>query len=192
MKRLFVSINLPEEIKETLHKQQKEIHTLFPKRLREKIFKWSDKENLHITLAFLGKTKQERVEEVRKILEDTLKDFSSFKMDADKICYGPGDKIPPRLIWLKLKKNKDFIDIVKNTKRKLYEKNLSKKPRKNIIPHITLARIKKWAWKRIERDERPDFERKMNFSFKVNSVEIMESKLRKSGPKYLELESIKL
>ena len=56
----------------------------------------------------------------------------------------------------------------------------------------TLARIKQWVWKRIEPDERPDVERDLDLSFEVGSIDIMESKLKRSGPEYILLKSIKL
>ncbi|MDP2910533.1 MAG: hypothetical protein Q8N58_01975, partial [bacterium] len=58
--------------------------------------------------------------------------------------------------------------------------------------HITLARISQWAWQRIEPEERPEINEDINLNFPVNSIEIMESILKKGGPEYVILESYNL
>ena len=59
-------------------------------------------------------------------------------------------------------------------------------------PHVTLARIREWEFRRIELEERPLVEEDISLDFEVNSVEIMESELKRGGPEYVVLESIPL
>ena len=93
-----------------------------------------------------------------------------FSIVINKICYGPPDKTPPRMIWAIGEKNLEF----------------------NIVPHITLGRIKTWQWKQIEPEERPEVNEDINLTFEVNSIEVMESVLGRGGPKYTILESFPL
>ena len=58
--------------------------------------------------------------------------------------------------------------------------------------HITLERIRQWEWRRIEPEERPEIEEEINLSFLVNSIKVMESLLKRKGPKYTILESANL
>ena len=63
---------------------------------------------------------------------------------------------------------------------------------KKFSPHITLGRVKKMEWRQIEPEDRQDIEQNLNLKFPVNSIEIMESKLKRNGPEYNILESVKL
>ena len=60
------------------------------------------------------------------------------------------------------------------------------------ISHITLARIKEWVWKGIEPEEQPDIEKEFALEIKVCSIDLMESRLRRSGPEYIALQSFPL
>ncbi len=60
------------------------------------------------------------------------------------------------------------------------------------IPHINLGRIKTWEFRRLELEERPEVNEEISLSFEVNSIEVMESKLKKGGPEYDILESCPL
>ncbi len=170
MKRIFVAVNLPKEIKESLEKAKEPFE--------EGAVRWVKKENLHITLLFLGDIKEEGVDDIYKKLKDLLKQEKSFFLETKKIEY---DNIyNPRLIWVVLKENKGLEQIARSLGNVKFK------------PHITLARIKAWAFKAIEVEERPVIEKAINLSFSIDSIEIMESILKKTGPEYKVLKSIKL
>jgi len=167
MKRLFIAINLPESLKEKLElEKEKELGNAV---------KWVEKHNLHLTLAFLGSVKDEEIPFIIEKMEKAEK--GSFSLKLKKITY---DRIPPRLIWIELEKNERLDKLAKS---------LNQKP---FFGHITLGRVKTWAWKRIEPEERPQIAKELNFEFQVKSIELMESILKKQGPEYHILQSIKL
>ncbi len=58
--------------------------------------------------------------------------------------------------------------------------------------HITLARIKQWVFKKIEPEERPSINQDFARNFSVNSIELMESVLHKTGPEYKIIKSFSL
>jgi len=68
-------------------------------------------------------------------------------------------------------------------------KDLESRP---YTPHLTLGRIKTWEFRKIEPEERPKIDEDINLSFEVNSIEIMESQLKRGGPKYTILENFPL
>ena len=55
--RLFISIDLPREIKDYLFGIQKQV--------RQAKITWVPKKNLHLTLKFLGEVKEDKVEEIK-------------------------------------------------------------------------------------------------------------------------------
>ena len=59
-------------------------------------------------------------------------------------------------------------------------------------PHITLGRIRTWEFRKIEQEERPAIDEDISLNFEVNSIEVMESELKRGGPDYAVLESIPL
>lgn len=178
--RVFIAINPPEDIKKKLAGYQDKWPEL-PAR-------WTKKDNLHITLEFLGYMQDEEILEALKTAKEIASKHNSFNVKLTKICYGPPNKIPysratletgrpaeggnrpPRMIWTVGEKIKEL----------------------DIVPHITLGRIKTWQWKQIEPEERPDIEEDINLNFEVNSIEVMESVLGRGGPKYTVLESFPL
>ena len=59
-------------------------------------------------------------------------------------------------------------------------------------PHITLARIKRWEWNKIDPEEKPEVNESIDFTFTVESIEVMESVLKKGAPEYTVIESYNL
>ena len=192
--RVFIAINLPEDIKKQL--------SFYRSKWLELPCRWTKKENLHITLFFLGYLTDEELLEVCKIAKEAVSRHSSFSIDLNKICYGPPKKIPPRMVWAE----GTCIEVAegrKIDKLSFLEKDLEnslltssvmgvEKENRPYVPHITLGRIKNWDFRTMEPEERPEIEEEISLSFEVNSIEIMESKLKPQGPDYFILESMEL
>lgn len=184
--RIFIAINLPEEIKTNLGDFQKKYSGL-PAR-------WIKPGNMHITLEFLGYIDEEAIEELKQIISKITAKHSLFPISLTNICYAPPKITPPRMIWAMGEQTESFTSLKDDL-----EKELSKSAkirfipeRKEPMPHVTLARIKDWEWRRIEPEERPGVGERVNFEVPVESIDLMESVLKKSGPEYTILESFNL
>jgi 2'-5' RNA ligase len=185
LRRVFIAINLPESLKEKLAK--------FEKNFPELPAKWVKKENLHLTLVFLGYLKDFHLEKVKEIVKETVKDFSPFSVFLKKVCFGPPKTLPPRLVWVELEKNEVLENLVKKLQEKLKENKIPfVVENREFLPHITLARIKKWEFQRMEPEERPRINEIIKDSFEVKSVEVMQSHLKRSGAEYTILYSTPL
>ena len=160
--RTFIAINLPEYVKNKLAKYQL--------RWPELPCRWTKKENLHITLEFLGYLTDEELVEVCQKTDKIASGKEAFTVKLDKICYGPGNKKPSKMVWATGEKIKEL----------------------NIHPHVTLGRIKTWQFKQMDPDQRPEINEDIDLTFDVDSIEIMESKLERGGPKYTILQSCSL
>lgn len=177
--RIFIAINLPENIKKKLSSYEDKWPDL-PAR-------WTKKDNIHLTLEFLGNISDQDVLDVCKITEKVVSKYSEFSITLNKITYGPAGKIPPRMIWAM----GEASGILTELKEEL-DKELGISEGKGFKVHITLARIKKWDWSKIEPEERPEIDEDVSMELEVNSIEIMESTLKRGGPEYTILESIQL
>jgi len=182
--RIFIAINLPENIKRKLSDYQAK----WP----ELPIRWIKPENLHITLVFLGYFSDEELLEVCKITEEVVQKHDSFSLNLNKICYGPPKKIPPRMVWAEGKKSEQITNLKDDLEKSLLEKVHFSQEARAFSPHITLGRIRSWEWRRIEPEERPKVDEETNLTFEVNSIEVMESTLKRAGAEYIVLESCPL
>ena len=179
--RVFVAINLPEEIKRELF--------LYSEKWLELPAKWTSKDNLHITLEFLGSLTDEEVGEVCVIAKDVAERHTSFSLNINQILYGPPKKMPPRMVWAEGDKSKELSELREDLENSLTEKVHFAPENRTFAPHITLARISSWEFRSIEPEERPEINEKIDLMFTVESIEVMESELHRGGPVYTILES---
>lgn len=193
MRRIFIAINLPDKIKTELENLEKETNDLFPQELKGEIMRWLKKENIHLTLLFIGYVEDEKIPQVCQVVKKIAQTQRPFSLKFEKLCYGPPKKMPPRLIWTDIEKKPELLEIAKKLKKDMAEAGILKKVEKReFSPHITLARIKTWYWRKIEPEERPEIEKEIDFNFEVKSIEVMESKLKRTGAEYSVVESIAL
>lgn len=183
-RRIFIAINLPEKIKKELFNYQKNWPRL-PCR-------WLKRENLHLTLAFLAYLNDEQLAEVFEITSKAALKNRPFSIFLNKVCYGPDRRIPPRLVWIQGERSEELLKLKNDLEKSLSEKIHFTPEKRDFLPHITLGRIRKWDWQRIPSDERPEVEKEVSINFPVNSIEVMESHLKRTGAEYEILESFQL
>jgi 2'-5' RNA ligase len=198
--RIFIAINLPEDIKKEL--------AGFCDKWPELPAKWTAKDNLHITLEFLGDLTDVEIADACKAVAEVSKQHKSFSINLNKIVYGPPRKMPPRMVWADGESSDEIVDLKKDLQEYLLDKirfrpdergftPLETAPAGGLfltgfIPHITLARISEWAFRQIEPEERPEINEDIDLTFSVESIEVMESQLRRGGPQYTIIESHEL
>jgi RNA 2',3'-cyclic 3'-phosphodiesterase len=179
--RIFIAINLPDSVKKNLSAQQL--------KWAELPCRWTRKENLHITLAFLGYLNDEELVELCKITREIASRHDPVMIKLNKIIYAPKNQ-PPRMIWVEGEENQELEKLQKDLANSLpVEKE---KENKQYVPHITLGKIKQMEFKIIEPEERPQIDESISLSFEASSIEIMESELKRGGPEYELVESFPL
>mgnify|MGYP001083213887 CR=1 FL=1 len=178
MKRIFIAIPIPEKIKDDLL-SFKEDFSYLPA-------KWVKKENIHLTLFFLGYLKNE--EKIKKVMEITQKICQhqlSFFLSAQKVEFFPKNK--PRLLWVRLNFSDELFSLRKKMEKEFLINSIPFE-KENFLPHITLARIKQWQLRTLEEPVSLS-EKQIDFSFEVSLLEVIESKLKPQGPDYFLLKS---
>jgi len=192
--RLFIAINLPEDIKSKLLNFREKWDSLFTHRSlgKDGLVRWTKKDSLHLTLVFIGYVTEEEMYEICQITRKVVQKFKPFFINFERILYGPPHR-PPRMIWLEGKASQELSQIKKELEDALVssKKLRSFKPEcRPFSPHITLARIKMENWSRLP--EKPKIEEDFKVSMVVNSIEVMESELKRDGAEYTILESVPL
>ncbi|MBI2098439.1 MAG: RNA 2',3'-cyclic phosphodiesterase [Candidatus Wildermuthbacteria bacterium] len=190
--RIFIAINLPERIKEKLLE--------YKNKWPELPARWTTKENLHLTLAFLGNTSDQELVEVCALLERVGERHNPFSLAFTKITYGPLRLRPgqaPKMIWAIGEKSTELLalqnDIGETPEHEASPlRQGSSEASQPFSPHLTLARLKTFELQRMELEEIPDISEEISLSFEAQSMEIMESQLKRSGSQYTVLQSIPL
>lgn len=90
LKRLFLAINLPMELKRELANVEKEINSAFPEETADAgLFKWVKTENLHITLLFIGQVGDNAEPKLAEAINSVVKNYKPMEIKTKKVCYGP-------------------------------------------------------------------------------------------------------
>lgn len=183
-RRLFIAINLPENIKNKLVDYQRKWADL-PVR-------WMPKLNLHITLVFIGYVGDDEMYEIINSVKEAAKRHNPFNVNLEKIVLGPPNR-PPRMFWVEGEENEEIAKLKNDLEDSLLGSGNSgyrKKEARAYRPHITLGRIKQGQWR--ELDFKPQVDEKFEYNFSVETVEVMQSNLKRTGAEYSVLESVGL
>ncbi len=172
-RRLFIAINLPGNIKNKLVEYQR--------KWAELPVRWTPKMNLHITLVFIGYVDDDEMYEICHTVKTIARRYNPFSINLKRIILGPPDK-PPRMFWVEGERNEEIAKL----KNDLEERKEARAYR----PHITLGRIKQGEWRKL--DSKPEVDEKFGFSFPVETIEVMQSNLKRTGAEYSVLESVNL
>ena len=182
-KRLFIAINLPDEVKRKLVVWRGKWD--FDKRY----INWVIKKNLHITLIFIGYVDNDETYRIAKTIGEVAKKHRPFYINLEKIIAGPPNATP-RMFWAEGEKSQKLADLQMDLENALSFGGNYKKEARAFRPHITLARFKYEVTKKIR--EMGSVEEKINYQIPVDSIELMQSDLRRTGPEYTILESVNL
>ncbi|MCL1818920.1 MAG: RNA 2',3'-cyclic phosphodiesterase [Spirochaetaceae bacterium] len=131
--RLFIAVNFDDEVKRGIQKLQEKL------RARASRGKFSRPDNLHLTLAFLGETPEERLDAVSEILESV----NSPPFDISFNRTGFFRRSRKELWWLGADPAAPGISILKTMQAQLIqhlEKENFSVDTRPFNPHITLGR----------------------------------------------------
>ena len=178
MHRIFLAINLPRKIRVEL--------LGYKERWPELPARWTTPDNLHVTLVFLDNTSDKELKKVQTIAREVASNHKIFSFSLSQIVYGPTEK-QPRMIWIKGETPKELLLLQRNLAEALRYKE-----ERSFSIHITLARLNAWEFQKIEPEERPEIQEEISLTISVSSLEIMESKLKRTGAEYNVIESMPL
>jgi len=175
--RTFIAVNLNAEIKEYLTSLQTNLN------IPDTKIKWAEKNNLHITMKFLGYISLEQRELIKSELKKISNRYSPFIIRlSSNIGVFPIYKMP-RIIWIGIKEGiSELKEVYNSIENKLYNKGFPRED-KDFSGHVTIGRVKfirdKTNFIQILKGIEVN-----NFTQEVGSIDLMESKLTPSGPIY--------
>lgn len=171
--RVFIAVELPEEIKEELHKLVD-----FLKRSISDV-KWVEKENFHITIRFIGEIEEDKVLRIGEILDNIGSKFSPFEVEIKGIGQFS------HVLWVGIEHGSDALKNIAYAIEGSLLREGFQPADKLFSPHITLGRVKKNIKKfHIDKEFGPHL-------FIVNSITLMQSQLFSTGPVYTPIKVVR-
>lgn len=177
MLRLFIAIELDEEIRAELFAEIKYLKSHFPE------IRWVRPENLHITMKFLGNIAENEIEDISEIMDIAAEKNPPFSAEIQDLgCFPHVER--PRIVWAGCRQGSlEISNIVSCLDEKL--KLLGYKPEKrNFTPHITIGRVKKPA-QAMGIEEIINDAQQIDFGIlDVSAITLFMSELKKEAPRY--------
>ncbi len=172
-KRLFIAIDLPQDIKESIYERCLII--------KDTNLRLISKDNIHITLRFIGDVDDGQIIIVKEALRQTVKKMVSFhfRISNNLSCFPKIEKAKVLFIGIE-KREESFLGLSQILEEELCRASFKKETRQ-YIPHITLARTKN-PCNIIDIVKEIRFD--LNEEIFCNKVTLFESILRRNGPQY--------
>ena len=145
--------------------------------------RWVPRENLHITLLFVGWTDGDDIESVSRVAQDVLDGTEPARVDLTHVDWGP-PKGNVRMVWAYGAGEKSWHTAKHELRKKLIEAELYEDTDEHpFLAHVTIARLKP-----VPRRSLPNIHEDFLHTFTPNEVLLMESKLARPHPTYRVLE----
>ncbi len=178
MKRIFVAIDIPDEVKEKVKHYQEGLKANFS-HLR---VGWGKNDKLHFTLKFIGELNEKTLDKLKFVSANLAKSYTRFKASAETVGVFP-NKNRARILWLGINEGKDFFIKLKKELENKCENIGLRKDRKKYKLHLTIARLKEP--KKSKLLVKNHLQNKIKpVEFSVSSIVIYESELRPTGSVY--------
>ncbi len=180
--RLFIAVNLTDTARREVAKVSEEAEKKFAPDLLRRI-RLVPSANWHLTMSFLGYEDDTEFPKIMRAAEATTKQFSAQEIIFDTLTYGPPRGHAKRMLWLcaaeenskKLSAVKEFLE-----DRLVAEQVPFIRETRPFGGHITLARFNG----EMRGASLPPLRRALRIRVPVESLDFMESTLRRDGAEY--------
>ena len=134
--RLFIALPLPDKIERKVGGIIDELKPL------SRAVKWVNSDIIHLTVKFLGETKPDLVEPIKKALDRVAPDFKPIECSIDRLGAFPNLK-RPRVFWAGLAGQKEILEkLAKHVDLEMHALGFEKENRA-FKAHLTLGRVKR-------------------------------------------------
>lgn len=197
MIRAFLAVELPAGLKQAIAQVQDQVKGRMAKAVpSDARIQWVKPDSMHLTLKFLGDIEEAQVEPIRQAFASRVMTVPGFLVEVGSLGVFP-DLRMPRVLWVGLSDQpghtQGLVRLAEEIEAALEALGFSREPRP-FNPHLTLARIKEGgravgkalsAGGILEQEVR-------HGSVPVETVSLMKSDLKPSGPVYTRLWEVSL
>jgi 2'-5' RNA ligase len=104
--------------------------------------KWVERENLHVTMLFLGEVDERAVPDVCRVVADCCGQQAPFPMSVEKVGCFPNPR-RPRVLWIGVGEGTQELCALHDAlEPPLMELGCYRREERQYTPHITLGRVK--------------------------------------------------
>ena len=168
--RLFIAIELPQEIKDQITAICGDMHGI----------KWTRPEGMHLTLQFIGGKSEEEKKGICKLLDKI--ESKSFALKLKNVGHF-GNRGKARVLWIGVEENETLLMLQERISTSLTSANYIEPESRAFSPHTTLARPKNLPLSQIQ----PFLDKNKAFEvepFTVGSFHLFSSKTTSKGAIY--------
>ena len=183
--RLFVAIPVPESVKDYANGVRQRLQSA------DADVKWVEKENMHLTVKFLGEVQEDQLSLIDKELQKVGECCPTFMLSLYGIGFFP-NKNRPRVIWMGIRGEIDKAEFLAE-RTDAYLATLGFEEERSHRFHLTLGRMRSDRnLKEFMHQVGEEKELLKHQGFKVDKICLMESTLTASGPIYKKVNSYAL
>ena len=181
MTRLFVALNIPEEVKKEIVKIRREVYP------DDNILRWERDEKLHLTLKFIGHVKEELVHPIADSL-NFIQEYKKFNCSFYKFGFFFKRK-EAKILWLGFQIDERIKELADELNKRLNKFSVPVEERE-FKAHLTLLRIRQAVDKKF-------IDKFLNYQlpekeFTAEEISLFKSQLKPEGSIYTEIKKIKL
>ena len=184
MIRAFIAIDIDPQVRENI--------TRAIGQLRSRVLevRWIAPANFHLTLKFLGDIEQTQIEAIGAALEERLRPFPRFTINAKGLGVFP-DLRRPRIMWIGLAGN-ELTTLAAQVELALLPLGFAPEKR-NFTPHLTIGR-----WRQTDRPSKTlgqELESLKDYQFGASNVDeviLFQSVLKPEGAIYTRAKAVTL
>ena len=136
--RLFVALPIPERVRDEMIRVQRELKPLALGDIR-----WTNAEQLHLTLKFLGKVPVGCIAAVKSSLTEACAGVRPFPLRAGGIGFFPNER-QPRVIWVGFEDAENVLAALQTRVARLLAPFEEKPGAEKYLAHTTLGRFQKY------------------------------------------------
>ena len=135
--RLFLAISLPEEVVAKLQEVQGSLR----KAAGRAQVRWTNLEQLHLTMNFLGNVPVDQCPALLSAVNETCASFPPLRLTAGRVGFFPNAQ-RPRVIWVGVEDSGGLLPKLHAEIQKAVAPFSPEEPENRFQAHVTLARVK--------------------------------------------------
>ena len=146
--------------------------------------------NMHLTLKFLGDTNEGLVDEIEKIMKESVEGTNPFNIQLKGTGVFPNQNYI-KIVWIGIENGGQIAPIAQKIDEKISKLGF-KKEKRRFSPHLTIGRVKSAKNKNQLLQIIENYKDVMFADITVDILQLKKSELTPKGPIYTTLKEIKL
>jgi RNA 2',3'-cyclic 3'-phosphodiesterase len=151
--------------------------------LRHERIKWVEENNIHITLKFFGETEEKKIPEIMAVQDRIAGRTRPFRISLRSTGIF-GSRYDPRVIWAGIEPYEELASLMQVFRNETAKIGFVP-DRQNLVPHLTVGRIKDLRDKELFQRVIGEYRDLASAETEVKEFHLYESILRKEGPLYI-------